>query len=207
MTAGSRGWADERAHEGAPRRTTSQVVSAALWLALVWLYWFSVSRDDLAALLGSDASARSLTAAALLGLAGRIGMQLVEAGFYVALWRALAKPIAFGPLFVAVVSLSLCDACANVLARWADGDAPAWLVPLVGVRVLPDVLAGQPGLRVALGGVGLLAIARVAGTALAQWRLGTSLRGALALTGSVWLAGRLASWWIADLLRGMSPIG
>jgi hypothetical protein len=206
MTAAPNHWdlSETRADSSGARRAL--LPGAAVWLLLVWLYWFEISRESLGAALGEAVTPRAVTLAALAGVFGRIGTQLVETGFYVAAWRTLARPLRFGPLFVAVASLSLLDIAALSLAQWAGDAPPAWLVPLTGFHVLPDVLASQPGLRLGFGGFGLLALARVLGTARAQKPAGAPFRWRLALTAAAWLAGRLATWWSADLMRGMSPL-
>jgi hypothetical protein len=189
------------ARERGPLRLPGMFV----WLALVWLYWFEISRETLAPALGVQASERALVLAAIGGVVGRIAAQLIEAGFYVLLWRALGRTLPFANFFVTIVSLSLLDVASVQLVRWAADSPPAWVAVLCGFQAVPGALVGEPGLRVAFGGFGLLTLARIAGTAWPQrpaggWRTG------LALTGAIWLAGRLATWWTTDLVRGVSPL-
>ena len=189
------------------RYRTSRVLGAAAWFTALCLLWFDVTRSDLAVAFGSAASPRALIATAWGAVAGRIGFQLIEAGFYTLLWRLLDRPIRFGPMFVAIMSLATLDALASVLIRVAGTDSPSmWLAALVGFRALPEAFTREAGLRIAFGGVGILAVLRLIGTAYAQRREGPPWRGALALTFATWLAGRLATWWTTDLMRGMSPL-
>jgi hypothetical protein len=179
----------------------------AIWFALVGLLWFDVTHDQLAAAMGDDLSSAALTGAALLGLAGRFGAQVVEAGFYVLAWRLGARRLRMIPMLTAIATLSLCDAFAAGLLNVVGTDPPrAWLALLVGFRAFPEWLPEEPGLRMAFGSVGLLAVARMLGTAHAQQQQGIRFGGALALTLFAVLAGRLATWWSADLVRGMSPL-
>ena len=165
-----------------------------------------MTRDDAEAVLGGDASTGALGATAAIALASRIGAQLLEAGFYTAVWRSLGRRVRFGQLFVGIAVLSGLDAVANVLVREAQGDPSPLVIAAAGIRALSGVLPAEPGIRVAFGGLGLLALLRIAGTALVQNRDGVPMRAALALTAGAWLAGRLVTWWTADLARGMSPL-
>jgi hypothetical protein len=189
-----------------PTRRWPRPVGLALWLGFVVLIWHDVLSRDTAATFGDDVPAGAIRAIVLATLAGRLVAQAVEAGFYAATWRMFAKPIRFGEIYVAVVSLSLLDALASTLIRAPFAAGAPWLALLAGPRALADPGAGTEGLGLALGSFGLLALARVAGTAWAQRRGGAPWRGALGLTFAVWLAGRLATWWTADLLRGMSTL-
>ena len=70
-----------------------------------------------------------------------------------------------------------------------------------------DASGPGSGFEAAFGSVGLLCVARLVATA-AILRRGTEggLARALRLTLAVWLLGRLASWWLIDLARGVSPL-
>lgn len=188
--------------EAGPLRLPGVIV----WLALVWLAWFEVGRQTLGATLGDAASPRAVVFAAIAGVAGRIVGELIEAGFYVTLWRALGRTLPFTAFFVAIVSLSILDLVSLQVVHTAGDPPTAWLAILCGFQVLPGVLAGEPGLRVAFGGVGLFSLVRVAATARAQKAAGGRWTTAAVLTVAVWLAGRLATWWVTDLVRGMSPL-
>ena len=196
----------ERDGEAVGSAAPLRLPGVLVWLALVWLYWFEISRETLAASLGDQATARAVTFAALGGVIGRIASEAIEAGFYVTFWRSLGRGLEFPRLFIAIASFSLLDAAAVGLTQWAGDSPPSWIVPFVGFRVLPEVLAGASGLRVAFGGFGLLTLARIAGTAHAQRATGAGWGSTLGLTTALWLAGRVVTWWTVDLLRGMSPL-
>ena len=177
-----------------------------VWLVLVWLYWFELGREMLGTTLGDAATPRAVAIAAIGTVVARIAAELLEAGFYVALWRGLGRTLPFAAFFVAIASLSMLDMIAMQLAQWATDSPTWWVAALCGFHTLPGVLAGEPGLRVGFGAVGLLALARVAGTIRAQRATGARWKTITLLTGAIWLAGRLATWWITDLVRGMSPL-
>jgi len=202
----SQRWEGSGEIAGGDRHGPLRLPGTVVGLALVWAWWFEVGRETLGATLGDAATPRAVLVAALAGLIGRVVAQIVEAGFYVAAWRALGRPLAFLPMFVAIVSLSLFDVTTLSLVHWAGDAPPAWLAPLVGIQALPGVLGGEPGLRIAFGGFGLTCLARLAGTAHAQKSTGAAWRWRAALTLGAWLAGRLATWWTTDLVRGVSPL-
>jgi hypothetical protein len=191
----------------APDWKVRRLAAGAAWTLFLYLIWFDVLRDDLGASLGPELPARALTAAAFAALASRVAWQVIETGFYVTFWKLRAVRLSFGGMFTAVLSLSMLDALASALSRAAgsEGSHP-WLAPLVGVRALAPAPGGGSGLGLAFGSLGLLALARVIGTAWAQRREGAPWPGALAVTLGAWSAGRLALWWSTDLLRGMSPL-
>ena len=140
-----------------------------------------------------------MAGATVLALVARLGGQLVETAFYVIAWRSMARRLRFAPVFVAILTLSLCDAVAATLLRLVEPEsARGWLVWLVGFRAMPGAFAEESGFRIAFGSLGLLALGRVLGTAHAQRREGAPWRGALALTLAATLASRLATWWITD---------
>ena len=187
-------------------RGPAQLPGAIVWLVLVWLWWFETGRETLGASLGDQATPRLVLLAALGGTLGRIASQLVETGFYVALWRGLGRRLAFGPLFVAIASLSLFDVAAISLVQWVGDSSRAWLVPVIGFQAIHNLLAAESGLRLAFGGFGLTCLLRLLGTAEAQKPTGAPWRWRAALTLGAWLAGRLVTWWTTDLVRGVSPI-
>lgn len=198
--------------EGAARASDRQgpgllrLPGVIVWLVLVWLAWFDLGREMLATTLGDAATPRAVGIAAIGAVLTRIAAELLEAGFYVALWRGLGRTLPFAAFFVAIVSLSTLDLIATQLARWAADSPSPWVAVLCGFHTLPGVLAGEPGLRVGFGAIGLLALARVAGTIRAQRAAGARWRTIGILTGAIWLGGRLATWWVTDLVRGMSPL-
>ncbi len=145
--------------------------------------------------------------AATLFVLVRLAASAIEALFYSLWWRARGARLPYGWFLVALVALSIVDRFGAGLAVLA-GRSPAlapWLAPIAGLQLLGDRLA--PTLRVALGGVGLLALSRVVITAWFQSAYtGRRLRGALTVTALAWIATRLAAWWVVDLARGMSPV-
>ena len=203
MLASPNSWDREAVGSG---RSPVRLPGTIVWLVLVWLYWFELGRETLGETLGDTASPRAVALAAIGVVVGRIVAELLEAGFYVTLWRALGRTLPFGMLFVAIVSLSMLDMIALQLAHWAADSPSLWVAVLCGFHTLPGVLAGEPGLRIGFGGVGLLALVRVAGTIRAQRPAGARWTTSAALTLAVWLAGRLVTWWSTDLVRGMSPL-
>ena len=162
---------------------------------------------------GADAGAgRSLNpaiAAAIMVLA-RLAVSAVEALAYTLWWRTRGARLPYARFLMALVALSLVDRFTEGLAVLA-GRAPAlagWLAPLAGLQLLRDRWPGaEPGLWVAFGSLGLLTLARLTITAwLQSAAIGRRLRGALLVTALAWLATRIALWWTADLVRGMSPL-
>ncbi len=182
-----------------------------LWFAVVGALWFDVSQFRLAAAMGGIVSGGALAAVTLAALLGRFLAQLGEAAFHALAWRALGRSVRVGPLWVSILTLSLCDALAESLFRFAEeGARGPWIALLVGFRALPNAdagaLAAEPGVRVAFGSFGLLALARILGTAWAVRSQGPPFAGALGITLLAVGAGRIAIWWTMDLLRGMSPL-
>jgi hypothetical protein len=191
---------------GAPSgtRVALRPMPTAVWLATMLYAAFYEIHAELATTLESQLSAAAITGAAVAALVTRTAGHALEAAFYYSVWRLLGLRVRFVWMFCWVISLSLFDALASATARiGAGGDMP-WLAPIVGLRALPDLMHAWGGAGLALGGVGLLALARVFGTAYVQRREGAPWRGALALTAAAWIAGRLATWWGADLIRGWS---
>lgn len=203
--AGGTGAAAKQAES--PGNGTLSRLGFAAWAGGLYYLWFDVAHSQLSDAFGSEVSSRGVVGAALAAVATRMLSQLLEAGFYALIWRFLARPIRFGPMFVAVLSLSSLDLFSNVLLRLAGTDPPrVWLALLAGFQAMPAADHAESGVRIAFGGLGLLALARIAGTAYAQCREGVPWRAALSLTLSVSLAGRLATWWTTDLVRGASPL-
>ena len=189
-----------------PRRALS---SAPVWLlALVlagtlvlWqgmlLHSAGTVPPNLAHVISPQAQAWLAAAAQLLG-------NLVEACVYTLFWRRRGVAIPVLRYWVVLALLSNLDGIANALDSAARA-VPAWLgAPLAGARVLSP---GQPpanGFAAAFGGVGLLALTRVALTAEAQAHVGAPRRRAWLLVGACWLAFRLLWWWGFDMARGAS---
>jgi hypothetical protein len=185
-------------------------VFSPFWIAFVAFQWWLEIRRQLADALPADAPAVHAGGAAALGAAGHIAGNAIEALFYVLCWRARGARLSFTRLFEWLVTLSVLDLLSVGLARFAESH-PGWVAHALEVFVGFGALGAQPGelagARLAFGSVGLLTIARLAGTAAVQQRgTGGGYAGPLVLTLAVWLLGRLASWWIADLTRGMSPL-
>jgi hypothetical protein len=179
----------------------------AAWLVTLLIAGFFEIRSELARASGDALSGAAIDGAAFAAVVARTTGHAIEAAFYAGYWRVRDLRVGFAWMFVAVVSLSVLETLANATALLgADGSLP-WLAPLVGVRAIDGVLEGAPGLRLAFASFGLLSLLRLAGTAWAQHRDGAPWPGALRVTAAAWLAGRLATWWTADLLRGFSVTG
>jgi len=178
-----------------------------LWYAVVAVWWFQATQAVFSQTLGQQMSESAVTGATLFALAGRLGSEAVEATWYVLGGRAFGTRVRLLPMLGAIASLSLCDATAETLLHRFEGEAsPAWLALLVGGRADPEWFAEESGVRYAFGSLGLLALIRIAGTIDAQRRQGIPPGRALALCGLAVAASRLATWWTADLVRGMSPL-
>jgi hypothetical protein len=152
----------------------------------------------------------NLAAAATIMVVARVAGSAIEALVYTLWWRTRAARLPYVPIWVALVALSVVDRLALSLA-WVATRTPAlapWLAPVAGLHLLGSSwLAAEPGLRVALGSLGLLTLTRITMTAWFQAAvLRRPLGGTFLVTGVVWLASRVMQWWTTDLLRGMSPI-
>jgi hypothetical protein len=184
---------------------------APLWIAFVaWQWWDELGRR-LASAGSADLPESSLRIVAVLGAAGHPAGNAIEALFYVSFWHARGIRLGFARLFEWLVTISVLDLAASWLTRVAESH-PGWVASALKVfvgfgAVRGDVEGIGSGLRAAFGSAGLLCIARLVATAEIQ-RRGTGRGWAvpLGLTVTVWLLGRLASWWTTDLLRGMSPL-
>ncbi|HVP14460.1 MAG TPA: hypothetical protein VMS88_02885 [Terriglobales bacterium] len=154
--------------------------------------------------------APGLAAAAGLALASRVAAAAIEAWVYALAWRALGARLPVLWFGIALVALSVVDRLALSLAELAHR-APAsapWAAVLAGPHLLGSRwLAGEPGLRAALGGIGVLTALRLGMTAWLQAAaLRRRMRGPLLLTLGIWWASRVALWWTTDLIRGASPL-
>jgi len=209
MHANAGNWRGANAESADPRIAPGRRRAAeVVWFVALSYLWFVVIHAELTDAMDDQASARAVTLTALAALGGRLMGQGIEAAFYTCFWRAVLVPASFARLATAIFSLSMLDAAGLALTRWGSGGPQAeWVGWIVGLRVWPEALSGAPGIRYALANVGLLTVARVVGTAWAQRREGARWRDALLLTGGAWLASRLVTWWMTDLLRGMSPLG
>jgi hypothetical protein len=200
------------AESGAPvptarTRPALRPAPTAAWLLTLLIAAFYETRSELSRASGDVLAGAAIDGAVFAAVAARTAGHALEAAFYSGFWRVRDLKIGFAWMFVAVVSLSVLETLANATALLgADGSLP-WLAPLVGVRAIEGALQGAPGLRLAFGSFGLLSVARLVGTAWAQSRDGAPWTGALRVTAAAWLAGRLATWWTADLLRGFSATG
>jgi hypothetical protein len=180
-----------------------------VWIAFVAYQWWLELRRHVTDALPTDVPAMHADVAAALGAVGHLSSNAVEALFYVAFWRARGARLSFARLFEWLVTLSVLDLLSSGLARFAESH-PGWIAHalevFVGFGVVGGGVPGEvSGARLAFGSVGLLCIARLVGTAAIQRRAAAGgFAAPLALTLAVWLIGRLASWWLADLAGGMS---
>jgi hypothetical protein len=174
-----------------------------LWTCFVVLWWWSASVNAAAGGAGSG------IAVIAFAVAGRMAGILVEAAWYVVVWRSLGRRLPLVWFTVWLVTLTLFDLMGDAL-RPIAGRHPAlapWLAPIAGLGLLPAAHQWSAGLRVVFGSLGLFTLARIACAAALQARAtGASRFLALALTAGTWLATRVALWWTADLVRGMSPM-
>jgi hypothetical protein len=180
------------------------------WIVAPWLqpFWYAYLAHGWWR-AAATANGGHLTSGGALVVAAKLAGTLTEGAFYVLWWRSRGRTLPFWRFFCVVASISLADVFAIGLAERLRASSPAaalWLVPLVGVHALGSG-AGSSGLRTAFGGLGLLTVLRISVTARAQSR-GTGARFAAALgwTALFWIMGRVAMWWLADLLRGRSPL-
>lgn len=196
------GWSAEPLR---PQRALHPLPVTVALLALLFAAFHEV-RAELAQAAGESLATAALTGTALLAIGSRTIGHALEAAFYSGWWRLQERPVRWTWMFCALVALSTFDTLAGATFRIAHTSQP-WLFPVVGVRAIDGIFANAAGLRLAFGSIGLLSLLRVAGTALAQWQDGAPRRGAFQLTFAAWAAGRLVTWWTADLLRGLSPMG
>lgn len=179
------------------------------WFTWIWTliviggWWVAAARAT-----GSVAAPPAVPLVAV-AVAGRLAGVLVEAAWYAALWRALGRSLPYGWFVAWLVTLTMLDLIGDGLrAPIARHPALAtWLAPFAGVGLLPSASAWPAALRVVFGSLGVLTLARITIASILQARAtGARLATALALTGGTWLATRVALWWTADLVRGMSPM-
>ena len=192
------------------RRAFHRVFSP-LWIAFVAYQWWAEVQRRIEESLPAQVPLDHAHLAAAMGAAGHIAGNAVEALFYMAAWRARGFKLGFARLFEWMVTLSVLDLLSSGLVGFAKAH-PGWvagaLEVFVGFGVVNDDPSGPgSGFQAAFGSFGLLCVARIVGTAAVQ-RQGTKggLAAPLALTFAVWLVGRLASWWMVDLARGISPL-
>lgn len=180
---------------------------AWLWPVLVWLpldAWHSRFARELpvagAVLERTSVAPETLAwvATAAVALAA-----LAEAAFYRMLWAARGRRLPLAAAFVAVLQAGVPDLVALRVLELAGDRPPAWVAALAGARASwADGRAGS-ALEAAFGAAGLLALARLAIFAGLQAGLvRCRFREAFALTCAVWLASRVAQWWLAELLAG-----
>lgn len=173
------------------------------WILVVMVWWWIAARGAAAA-AGTPSVPLELVA-----VGGRFAGVLVEAAWYAAAWRGLGRRLPFGWFVSWLVTLTLLDLFGDslrALATRQPGLAP-WFAAVAGIGLLPAATQWSAGARVVFSPLGLLTVARIALAALLQARAtGGSRATALALTVGTWLGGRIALWWTADLLRGMSPM-
>jgi hypothetical protein len=176
--------------------------TAALW----WITFESLATGVEP---GADTPAAAIRVGIAFALSFKLLGSLAEAGFYSGWWALRDARVPFGALLAWLLGLSLLDALAMLLP-WAFEPEPGlggtMLALVCGPRALatPEEILGRPELAL-FGPLGLLTVARIALTAHAQARLASRpFAGPLALTTCTWLAVRVATWWLGELLRGQS---
>jgi len=180
------------------------------WMVAPWLqpFWYAYLAHSWWH-VAETTSAGRLTNGGALVAASKLAGSLTEAAFYVLWWRSRGRALPFWRFFCVVASISLADVFAIGLTerlRTAPHPVVIWLGPLAGLRAM-GAGWGSSGLRAAFGSLGLLTLLRIAVTARAQSRgAGASFAATLGWTALFWTMGRVAMWWLADLLRGRSPL-
>lgn len=173
-----------------------------LWTFIVMLWWWSAAR----AAAGGAGPGIVLVA---LAVAGRMAGIVVEAAWYVVVWRSLGRRLPLVWFAVWLVTLTLFDLMGDALRPIASRH-PAlgpWLAPVAGLGLLPAAHQWSAGLREVFGSLGLLTLSRIVFAAVLQARAtGATRLLALTFTAGTWFATRIALWWTADLVRGMSPM-
>jgi len=99
----------------------------------------------------------------------------------------------------------------TVVDALASSDEAAFrkaLAPIAGISLLKDRLPDPgAGFWAGPGSLGLLTLARIGTTAWYQHRgAGVAVGRTLRLTFAAWALTRIATWWLIDLARGMSPM-
>jgi len=138
----------------------------------------------------------------------RVAMLVSEAWFYLVVWAAAGRRLAFRPFVTALLLASSLDLCAIAL-RAAAPDAGALARVLIGGLAGPRGLEPPPELIAAPDGpfatLGVLTLGRIALTAWAQARaLNRGLLMPLLVTVTAWLALHLGMAWYADFARGLA---
>lgn len=180
------------------------------WIVAPWLqpFWYAYLVHAWWRVAEATSASRFASGGALVA-GGKLAGAMTEAAFYVLWWRSRGRTLPFWRFFCVVASISLADVFALGLIERVRTAAPAavpWLAPLVGLQALGSAIP-SPGLRAAFGSLGLLTALRIAVTARAQSRgTGAPFAAALGWTTLFWAMGRLATWWLTDLLRGRSPL-
>ncbi len=153
-----------------------------------------------------------VSATAVVHLAGvviQLLTNLFETVCLVAIARSAGIRIPIGRTLAVLLALSLLQALAIQLQAlaWDAPELRSWVAALAGPGVHSPPGTGRDGASLALSHIGLLALARIGGTA--EW-----LRSRGCARGFAWgavfacyLASRLLTGWCADLLRGASPLG
>jgi hypothetical protein len=183
---------------------------APVWIAFVGLQWWIELGHQLAGAL-PDAPEIHAQVAAVMGAAGHLAGNAIEALFYAGVWRARGIRLEFMRLYEWLVTISVLDLLASGLTRLAESH-PGWIAAALEVFVGLGALRSEEsqlgsGFRAAFGSVGLLCVARLVATAAIQRRgAGGRFASPLALTVTAWLLARLATWWLMDLARGVSPL-
>jgi hypothetical protein len=138
----------------------------------------------------------------------RVATLAIEAWFYVVVWAAAGRRLAFRPLVTALLIASSLDLCAIAL-RAAALDAGPFARVLIGGLAGPRGLEPPPTLLAAPDGpfatLGVLTLGRIVLTAWAQARgLRRGLLAPLFVTAGVWLAFHLGLAWYTEFVRGLA---
>ncbi len=184
---------------------------APVWIVFVTCEWWLEFRRPLADALQGAPRLVAANLAAAAAASGRLSGNAIEALFYVWWWRGRGARLGFARLFEWLVTISVLDLLGAGLSRLAESH-PGWIAHALALFAGIDALRGEDsgvgsGFSAGFGSVGLLAIARIVATAAIQRQgVGGGLGAPLALTLAAWLPFRLATWWLTDLARGLSPL-
>jgi hypothetical protein len=176
---------------------------------IVWRWW-EIALRHASSTLGATHGATStvLVPAAIFVIVRALGY-LIEGAFYVTWWRTRGERLPYWRFIAWLMTLWLLDLLAGTLgevARHHPAMAPL-LAPFAGIGYFHPDRHPTAGLAAAFSTLGLLTLARLAGTAVLQARtLGRHLLQPLLLTTAAWLATRLLVGFGLDLARGVSPL-
>lgn len=177
----------------------------ALFVCAVALFWHDTLMAQFAH--SPHLAPRHVTPqwAAAVGVTTQLVCSALEAWGYARVWSAFGRRLPWWRTTASLFVISALEAFALFLLIQPGSSALTWCV---GARALWQEGVITDGLARAFGGVGALAILRLALTAQVEARgTGGRFAPALAIVLAGWFGTRLALWWTLDLLRGRSFTG